>query len=87
MVGRQEKRLTKAMNKEYNRGMYNGRSSMELRLYQQSSKKKVVFTPLVEGEVKLYVCGPTVYSTAHIGNARPAVVFDCLARLLRSLYH
>ena len=59
---------------------------MELRLYQQKSKKKELFVPIREKEVKLYVCGPTVYSTAHIGNARPAVVFDCLARLLRSLY-
>lgn len=59
---------------------------MQLKLYQQKSKKKEVFSPIVQEEVKLYVCGPTVYSTAHIGNARPAVVFDCLTRVLRGVF-
>lgn len=59
---------------------------MGLYLYQRSSKKKVLFKPLEEDQVSLYVCGPTVYSTPHIGNARPAVVFDCLSRVLRALY-
>ncbi len=48
--------------------------------------EKVEFEPLNEGEVTMYVCGPTVYNYAHIGNARPAVVFDVLARLLRRKY-
>ena len=59
---------------------------MGLRLYQRASKQKVAFTPQVDGQVSMYVCGPTVYSTPHIGNARPAVVFDCLARVLRGCY-
>ncbi len=50
------------------------------------SGKKEVFEPLNPDAVSLYVCGPTVYGSAHIGNARPAVVFDVLARLLRHLY-
>ncbi|MFK4980117.1 cysteine--tRNA ligase, partial [Klebsiella pneumoniae] len=42
--------------------------------------------PLDPGRVGLYVCGPTVYDFAHVGNARPVVVFDVLSRLLRTLY-
>ena len=48
--------------------------------------EKVEFEPLRNGEVTMYLCGPTVYNYAHIGNARPAVVFDVLARLLRRQY-
>ena len=48
--------------------------------------EKVEFEPLRDGEVTMYLCGPTVYNYAHIGNARPAVVFDVLARLLRRTY-
>src|SRR5690606_19089587 len=50
------------------------------------SNEKKAFEPLEPGRVTLYVCGPTVYNYAHIGNARPAVVFDVLARLLRRHY-
>ena len=57
-----------------------------LRLYDTLSGKKVPFEPLRDGEVTMYLCGPTVYNYAHIGNARPAVVFDLLARLLRRRY-
>ena len=59
---------------------------MALQLHDTHSGKKVPFEPLVEGEVTMYLCGPTVYNYAHIGNARPAVVFDLLARLLRRSY-
>ncbi len=59
---------------------------MSISLYNTLSRKKEAFSPLVEGQVSLYVCGPTVYSFPHIGNARPAVVFDVLARLLRTRY-
>ncbi len=48
--------------------------------------RKVPFEPLEEGRVTMYLCGPTVYNYAHIGNARPAVVFDLLARVLRRRY-
>jgi cysteinyl-tRNA synthetase len=59
---------------------------MELRLYDTLSKEKRAFVPLDPGNVRMYVCGPTVYDFAHIGNARPVIVFDVLFRLLRHLY-
>ena len=59
---------------------------MSIQLHDTKQGKKVPFTPLKEGEVTMYLCGPTVYNYAHIGNARPAVVFDLLARLLRRSY-
>ncbi len=58
----------------------------EIRLHNTKSRHREVFTPIDPGHVKLYVCGPTVYDHAHIGNARPVVVFDVLVRLLRHLY-
>ncbi len=59
---------------------------MTIHLTDTKRGKKVLFAPLKEGEVTMYLCGPTVYNYAHIGNARPAVVFDLLARLLRKHY-
>lgn len=59
---------------------------MALHLHDTMRGKKVLFEPLVAGKVTMYLCGPTVYNYAHIGNARPAVVFDLLARLLRRSY-
>ena len=59
---------------------------MALQLHDTLQAKKVPFVPLEEGRVTMYLCGPTVYNFAHIGNARPAVVFDLLARLLRRSY-
>ena len=59
---------------------------MDLRLYDTLTKEKRPFTPLDPGNVRMYVCGPTVYDFAHIGNARPVIVFDVLFRLLRHLY-
>lgn len=59
---------------------------MAIQLHDTMTGRKVEFIPLVEGEVTMYLCGPTVYNYAHIGNARPAVVFDLLARLLRRRY-
>jgi cysteinyl-tRNA synthetase len=59
---------------------------MALSLYNTLTRQKEAFVPATEGRVTLYVCGPTVYSFPHIGNARPAVVFDVLARLLRQRY-
>jgi cysteinyl-tRNA synthetase len=56
---------------------------MTLSLYNTLHRKREVFEPLNPDRVTMYVCGPTVYSYAHIGNARPAVVFDVLARLLQ----
>ncbi|MCC7305324.1 MAG: cysteine--tRNA ligase [Alphaproteobacteria bacterium] len=58
----------------------------DLRLYNSLSRKKEVFAPLDPAHVRVYACGPTVYSYAHIGNARMAVVFDLLAKLLRRIY-
>jgi cysteinyl-tRNA synthetase len=57
-----------------------------LRITNTLSRAKETFAPLDPGNVRLYVCGPTVYDRAHIGNARPVVVFDVLFRLLRQLY-
>jgi cysteinyl-tRNA synthetase len=59
---------------------------MELKLYDTLTRQKRVFTPIDASRVRMYVCGPTVYDYAHIGNARPVIVFDVLFRLLRHLY-
>ncbi|MBM3582501.1 MAG: cysteine--tRNA ligase, partial [Alphaproteobacteria bacterium] len=59
---------------------------MSLVLYNTLSRAKEPFQPLDPKRVRMYVCGPTVYDYAHIGNARPVVVFDVLFRLLRRLY-
>ena len=59
---------------------------MVLRLYNTLTREKDDFAPLDPKNVRMYVCGPTVYDYAHIGNARPAIVFDVLFRLLRHIY-
>ncbi|MEX0976569.1 MAG: cysteine--tRNA ligase [Woeseia sp.] len=59
---------------------------MTIFLYDTVKGEKVPFEPLSPERVTMYLCGPTVYNYAHIGNARPAVVFDVLARLLRQHY-
>jgi len=60
--------------------------AVELKLYDTLSREKRVFQPLDRANVRMYVCGPTVYDFAHIGNARPVIVFDVLFRLLRHIY-
>jgi cysteinyl-tRNA synthetase len=59
---------------------------MDLKLYDTLTREKRVFEPLDPAHVRMYVCGPTVYDFAHIGNARPVIVFDVLFRLLRHIY-
>ena len=59
---------------------------MDLHLHNTLTRAKERFVPADPSRVTMYVCGPTVYNRAHIGNARPAVVFDVLARLLRHVY-
>ncbi|MBT8086532.1 MAG: cysteine--tRNA ligase [Gammaproteobacteria bacterium] len=59
---------------------------MSIQLHDTLRGRKVPFEPMRDGEVTMYLCGPTVYNFAHIGNARPAVVFDLLARVLRRHY-
>jgi cysteinyl-tRNA synthetase len=59
---------------------------MELQLYDTLTRKKRPFQPIDPARVRMYVCGPTVYDFAHIGNARPVIVFDMLFRLLRHIY-
>jgi cysteinyl-tRNA synthetase len=59
---------------------------MSLRLYNTLTRRKEAFEPIDPAAVRVYVCGPTVYDFAHIGNARPAIVFDVLTRLLRQIY-
>ncbi len=57
-----------------------------IRLYNTKTRKKEPFTPIDADNVRMYVCGPTVYDRAHLGNARPVIVFDVLFRLLRHTY-
>ncbi len=60
--------------------------AMTLKLYNTLTRKKEEFAPIDPENVRMYVCGPTVYDFAHIGNARPIIVFDVLFRLLRQIY-
>ncbi|NKX72608.1 cysteine--tRNA ligase [Rhodobacteraceae bacterium R_SAG3] len=57
-----------------------------IKLHNSKTRKKEVFIPIDPDNVQMYVCGPTVYDRAHLGNARPVVVFDVLFRLLRHVY-
>ena len=57
-----------------------------IRLTNSKTRKKEDFVPIDPANVRMYVCGPTVYDRAHLGNARPVVVFDTLYRLLRHVY-
>src|SRR5919109_4516383 len=59
---------------------------MSLTLYNTLTRRKEAFEPLDPINVRMYVCGPTVYDDAHIGNARPVIVFDVLFRLLRHIH-
>ena len=59
---------------------------VELRLYNTLTRAREPFAPIDARNVRMYVCGPTVYDFAHIGNARPVIVFDLLYRLLRHVY-
>jgi cysteinyl-tRNA synthetase len=57
-----------------------------IKLHNTKTRKREVFTPIDDKNVRMYVCGPTVYDRAHLGNARPVIVFDVLNRLLRHVY-
>ena len=59
---------------------------MTLTIYNTAAREKQLFKPIDPTNVRMYVCGPTVYDFAHIGNARPVIVFDVLFRLLRHIY-
>ncbi|SIN96693.1 cysteine--tRNA ligase [Vannielia litorea] len=59
---------------------------MDIHLHNTKTRKKELLVPVTPGRVGMYVCGPTVYDRAHIGNARPVIVFDVLFRLLRHVY-
>jgi cysteinyl-tRNA synthetase len=61
-------------------------SKTPIKLHNTKTRRKEVLTPLRQDDVRMYVCGPTVYDRAHLGNARPVVVFDMLYRLLRHVY-
>ena len=58
----------------------------DLYLHNSLTRRKERFEPADPANVRMYVCGPTVYDLAHVGNARPVVVYDVVARLLRQLY-
>ena len=60
---------------------------MSLKLYNTISKEKELFKPIKNEDVRMYVCGPTLYNNPHIGNFRPIVIFDLLFRLLRDTYN
>ncbi|WP_320199382.1 cysteine--tRNA ligase [Agrobacterium sp. rho-13.3] len=60
--------------------------SLRLKLHNTLTREKADFQPIDADNVRMYVCGPTVYDFAHIGNARPVIVFDVLYRLLRHVY-
>ncbi|MBR9765580.1 MAG: cysteine--tRNA ligase [Rhodobacteraceae bacterium] len=59
---------------------------VEIKLHNSRTRKKEIFAPIDPSDVRIYVCGPTVYDRAHLGNARPVVVFDLLYRLMRHVY-
>ncbi|WP_010139290.1 cysteine--tRNA ligase [Oceanicola sp. S124] len=59
---------------------------VEIKLHNSRTRKKEIFAPIDPTDVRIYVCGPTVYDRAHLGNARPVVVFDLLYRLMRHVY-
>src|SRR5215469_6371104 len=59
---------------------------MQLKLYDTLTREKRLFQPIDPARVRMYVCGPTVYDFAHIGNGRAAIVFDVLFRVLRHRY-
>ncbi len=59
---------------------------VDIRLHNTRTRAKEAFVPLRADDVRVYCCGPTVYDRAHLGNARPVVVFDTLVRLLRHVY-
>ena len=59
---------------------------MSLKLYNTLSKEKEIFTPVDSNNIRMYVCGPTLYNNPHIGNFRPIVIFDILFRLLQDIY-
>lgn len=58
---------------------------MTLRIYNTLSRKKEIFKPLTKGRVRIYVCGPTVYDSCHIGHARSVVIFDMIVRYLKTI--
>ncbi|MCC9624234.1 cysteine--tRNA ligase [Thalassospira sp. MA62] len=58
----------------------------QLRIFDTLTREKQIFEPIDPDHIRLYVCGPTVYDYAHVGNARPVVVFDTLVRVLRHVY-
>ena len=66
--------------------MRKGTAMTGIRLYNGKTRTKVDFAPIDPDNVRIYVCGPTVYDRAHLGNGRPVVVFDVLFRLMRHVY-
>ena len=57
----------------------------KLSLYNSLTNKKEIFKPIIDGKVGIYVCGPTVYSSSHMGHARSAIVFDVIVKFLRNI--
>ena len=72
----------KQLKEELETGRKKGVSKMSIKIYNSMTRQKEDFVPIEEGKVKMYVCGPTVYNYIHIGNARPAIVFDTVRSYL-----
>jgi cysteinyl-tRNA synthetase len=66
--------------------MHGNKRMTTIKLWNSKTRRKEEFVPLDAKNVRMYVCGPTVYDRAHLGNARPVIVFDVLGRLLRHVY-
>jgi cysteinyl-tRNA synthetase len=81
-----EPNSTQPASRQGDMGTFGDRRLGDLTLYNTLTRRKERFTPIDPKAVRMYVCGPTVYDDAHIGNARPVIVFDVLFRLLRHLY-
>src|SRR5262245_46814413 len=79
-------RFSKTLRRKRSEGRRAQGPFMALKLWNTLTRRKEAFTPLDPRNVRMYVCGPTVYDFAHIGNARPVIVFDLLFRLLRHVY-
>ena len=81
---RRAQRKVEPRHTSFWKDVFFGRERRMIKLYNSKTLKTEEFVPLKEGQVSMYVCGPTVYNHAHIGNARPMVVFDVLKRLFEA---
>ncbi len=79
MMGRAAAAAAVRSSRAYHKDVWRG---MTMKIYNTLTRQKEIFTPIEEGKVRMYVCGPTVYNLIHIGNARPMIVFDTFRRYM-----